>query len=418
MSLDISYRLHTTTGQPDRSVLLPELPGAGEHSPPMFDRMGEALQGAWPIVAAGSIGGGVIGSKLLRLGGGGIFRGIIGGIAGVLGGAALTMGTMALLRGNDHAKPVVPDGAVQASTEVATREHVKVMTWNIHGGMGGPGEYGGSEEEMDKLAEVIRREQPDIVLLQEVDDFAPRSTWSDNLAELDERLDPTSTVAGGAATNITGRDQHTAIMTFHGFEVEDARNVIHQDPRGGGFATRTRSLLNQGKGVIDHFFGTELEQQTDDYQVRNTMEGLVRTPGGSTVRVLSGHYEWPNGLYDHQDLQVGDMSRAIAAWHGPTIWGADFNIRDGVNRGAIERRLMAAAGLHDTFGDTPEYQKVSMVSGIATAVEGDPSAAEGGIDRIYASDHAKVLGTRVVREAADASDHLPVVTELELEPGA
>lgn len=132
------------------------------------------------------------------------------------------------------------------------------------------------------------------------------------------------------------------------------------------------------------------------------------------MRVLSGHYEWP-GPIDHQARQVGAVAGALDAWNGPTIWGADFNVRTNGASGDRERAIMDAAGLTDTFGDTPAREQVSM-----THLSTNPDEAEtagGGIDRIYVSDHAKVTSAaRVVREAGNASDHLPVVTEVELQP--
>jgi endonuclease/exonuclease/phosphatase family metal-dependent hydrolase len=72
--------------------------------------------------------------------------------------------------------------------------------------------------------------------------------------------------------------------------------------------------------------------------------------------------------------------------------------------------------MHDTFGDTPLAKQDSDVTNRANP---DPGVhADGGIDRIYASAQARVLDTRVVTEAGDASDHLPVVTELELQRGS
>lgn len=419
VSIEISHRLHATTGSPDRSVLLPALPGAGLHQPSVLDRIGEQVQSKWPLVAAGSVGGGVIGSMLLRGGGGGIFRGIVGGIAGVLGGAAITIGASTLLGGDRaHRGKPAPSHAAPPNTGVPERERVKVMTWNIHGGMGGPGKYGSSEKEMDRLADAIRREQPDVVLLQEVDHFATRSNHSDNLAELDERLDPTSTVAASPSTTITGRDQDVAIMTFNGYRITDARNIVHQDPRGGGLPTRLGSAVNQAKAAADHVLGTKWAAtgRNGDYQVRNTIEAMVRTPGGSDVRVLSGHYEGPNERFDHQELQVGDTARAIAPWKGPTIWGGDFNVRDASPNGRDERELLAHAGLRDTLAGTPQHEKVSMTEVALDPAEMKRAGKDGGIDRIYASDHARILGARVVREAGTASDHLPVVAELELVP--
>ena len=248
MGMEISHRLHVTGADPDRSVTLPELPGSTLHSAPMLDRFGQQMQRTWPLAAASSIAGGVIGSKLLRMGGGGIFRGILGGLGGALAGASILTGGLALLRGDtsQHVAPL-PVNSVVASTQVAERERVKVMTFNVHGGMGGPGGYFSTGGELDAIAEVIRREQPDVVLLQEVDHLAGRSNFADTLDEMDKRLDPTSSVGAAATTSIFGRDQHVAIMTFNDFTITDARNIIHQDPRGGGARLRMGATLNLAK---------------------------------------------------------------------------------------------------------------------------------------------------------------------------
>ncbi len=414
MSMEISYRLNVSGPAPARQSLLPELPGATTYEPGMIDRMGEQVQSSWPLVAAGAIGGGVIGSKLLRIGGGGIFRGIMGGIAGVLGGASITMAGLALARGmGNHARPDAPTGATLADPNIATREKVKVMTWNVHGGMGGPKAFGSSERELDALADVVRREQPDVLLLQEVDRFGTRSNHTDVLAELDERLGADSAVGVTALTQITGRNQDVAVMTFNGFKVSDARNIVHADPRGGGFDVRSAAFLRDAKTFAGTLAGRDWSEG-ERYQVRNTIDAIVTTPGGTDVRVLSGHYEWP-GPIDHQARQVGTIAGALDAWKGPTIWGADFNVRTNSAWGERERRLMTDAGLTDTFGDTPPHAQVSMTS---QADNPDEAAkAGGGIDRIYVSDHARVTSSaRVMGEAGAASDHLPVVTEVELQP--
>ncbi|MCW2927220.1 MAG: metal-dependent hydrolase [Thermoleophilia bacterium] len=415
MGLEVSHRLHVTSGSLDREATLPAIPGATRYHPPMLDRMGEQLQGALPLVAAGGLGGGIIGSKLLRLGGGGIFRGLVGAVAGALGGAGLTMGAAALVRGTGAHHAPDDASAARPGTSVAAREHVKVMTWNLHGGMGGPKEFGSSQEELDALAAAIEREHPDVVLLQEVDRFSTRSNWTDTLSELDQRLDPTSSVGASAMTTVLGRDQEVAVMTFNGFSVEDARNVVHPDPRGGGIGMRSRSLLNMGAGLVDHVFGTHHAKPLVDYQIRNTVDAMVRTPGGTSLRVLSGHYEWPNAKFDHQELEVGALARGLDAWRGPTIWGADFNVRSDSSDGADERRMMAGSGLRDTLRDATEADRVSMPGGSDNPAEA--ATARGGIDRIYASDHLRVTSARTVTEAGEASDHLPVVAELELAPG-
>ncbi len=415
--MEISYRLNVSGPAPTRETLLPELPGAESYEPGFIDRMGEQVRSVTPLIAAGSVAGGGPGAKPLRLRGGGIFRGIVGGLAGVLGGTAISMAGLALARGiGSHREPAKVDGAHVASTDVATREQVKVMTYNVHGGMGGPNEYRSNDQELDELAEVIRREQPDVLLLQEVDSFATRSSHLDVLAELDERLGADSALSATAMTQVTGRNQDVAVMTFHGFQVKDARNIVHPDPSGGGFGHRSSAWLRDAKTAVGSVLGKEWAAGGQRVQTRNTIDTMITTPGGTDVRVLTGHYEWPSAEVNHQERQVGAVAGALDAWKGPTIWSGDFNVRANSEWGASERELMAGAGLHDTFGDTPMAQQVTM-----NWLTNNPSEREmagGGIDRIYASDHAKVVApARVVREAGDASDHLPVVTVLELEPG-
>jgi endonuclease/exonuclease/phosphatase family metal-dependent hydrolase len=280
--------------------------------------------------------------------------------------------------------------------------------------MGGPGKFGSSKAELDRLADAIRRENPDVVVMQEVDQSSTRSNYVDTLGELSSRLHPDSAVGASSNTSFLGRDQQVAVMTFHGFQVSDARDIVHDDPAGNGVWERTRSKLNEFAETWDSKHGTHLSDPNRKHVERNTIDTIVRTPGGTDVRVLSGHYEWANPRFDAQQHEVGAIAGALGAWHGPTILGADFNVHAGSPAGHREHELLAAGGMHDTFGDTPIPQQDSDVRN-----RNDPNPhvhATGGIDRIYASDQAHVLATRVVREAGDASDHLPVVTELELRP--
>ncbi|MCF5823147.1 endonuclease/exonuclease/phosphatase family protein, partial [Pseudomonas syringae] len=93
--------------------------------------------------------------------------------------------------------------AVQAS-KLVPGQALKVMTWNIQYLAGkryvfwydmtdgsGPDERPTPEDlayNLDEVARVIRDEQPDIVLLQGVDDGAKNSDYQDQLKLLEERL--------------------------------------------------------------------------------------------------------------------------------------------------------------------------------------------------------------------------------------
>lgn len=412
MSMETSYRLHVAGEPPRRDVVLPTLPGTTSYEPGVLDRVGEQVQRSLPLVLAASLGGAVAGARLLRMGGGGALRGLIGGIVGAGSGAILGAATLSSIRGIGEHRPPRGGGPV-ASTEVVDRERMKVMTWNVHGGMGGPGEFGSSDAELDRLANVIRRERPDVLLLQEVDRFATRSNHVDLLAELDERLGADSAVGATATTSLLGRDQEVAVLTFNGFEVEDARNVVHPDPGGGGFDVRIGSWLRNARVAAGTVLGQDWSHGRG-HMVRNTMDAIVRTPSGTAVRVLNGHYEWPEPGIDHQGRQVGAIAGVLDAWDGPTVWGGDFNVTNGSLHGARERRLLAGAGLADAFEAVDETRRVPPQH--RSTSPDRPTRPEGGIDRIYASRHARALDARVMREAGRASDHLPVVADYELVP--
>jgi endonuclease/exonuclease/phosphatase family metal-dependent hydrolase len=410
--MEVSYRLHIVGQSPSRELVLPELPGATPYEPGGLDRIGEQVQRSWPILGATGVAGAVAGSKLLRLGGGGLLRGALGAVAGAVGGALLGGATLAAVRGTAHHSEPAAAGPVADPRIVAT-EQLRVMTWNVHGGMGGPGEFGASTSDLDELADVIRRERPDIVLLQEVDRFAARSSHTDTLRELADRLGADSAVSGTAMTALTGRDQDVAVLTFNGATITDARNIIHPDSRGGGLRMRASSFLRDAKAAAGSVLGTDWGREGSRNHVRNTVEALVRTPAGNSVRVLTGHYEGPDRANDHQARQVAPLAGALDGWDGPTIWGADFNVRTNSDFYRSEQRILGQAGMRDAFEALAHVDPVPIAERSTSPQR--PLDKRGGIDRIYVSEGVDVDAARVMREAGDASDHLPVVADVVLQ---
>lgn len=65
------------------------------------------------------------------------------------------------------------------AAEPAPAPALRVMTWNIHHGIGVDGKY-----DLARIAEVIRARKPDLVMLQEVDKECVRSLSQDQPAEL------------------------------------------------------------------------------------------------------------------------------------------------------------------------------------------------------------------------------------------
>src|ERR1700674_4525771 len=73
---------------------------------------------------------------------------------------------------------------VRASEDQTVPRTFRVLTYNIHHGQGTDGRF-----DLSRLAGVMKRVQPDVVALQEVDRGTERSGGVDQLAELERLTD-------------------------------------------------------------------------------------------------------------------------------------------------------------------------------------------------------------------------------------
>lgn len=390
MATSINEHVRWVVGRPvtpTEARSLPPIPNSfPAHQDGFFDRLGRGFSQSSGLVGAGAVIGGVI-----------------GGVAGATVGAGLVSFVAGGIR-----QPGSVAGGLPGSTTPVAPERLRVMTWNIHGGMGGPGKFLSSSEELDHLADEIRRQDPDVVLLQEVDLSAPRSGYRDTLSELAERLKPTSAVSGSGATFVTGRSQHVAIMTFHGVRVTNARSLVHEDPYGNGISRRVRGAVNDiRKAVSDLRHKPAPAMKTPPLEVRDTLDTMIHTPAGNDVRLLTGHYGSRTVTFDHPANALYPVAAAVGGWAGATILGADFNVRSATEDGSRERSVLGAAGLIDAFA----------AAGVAPGSAARHSVVPAGdvdIDRIYASSHMQVASVKVARDAKDASDHFPVIADLQI----
>lgn len=409
--MQVDRDVSSITGPLPRTVVLPAIPGMREYNEPLTDRIGEQVRTRLPVVGAGLLVGG-LGGAVVGASGGGLLGGIAGGLAGSLLGAGLVVGAGVALDEVRDARPT-PAGTPAGAGSGQQPEQLKVMTWNVHGGMGPPKATGVTEAELDRIAEVVRREQPDVLMLQEVDKFSTRAQYHDTLEELAERLDPTSAVYTPRTTYPWGQQEGGAVMTFGGARIQDARALVEPDPYGSGPWRQLRPVVE----IIGEKLGLDVRaggRHMDEYRPRATADTMVRTAAGNDVRVLSGHYSWNTKNTDYQQVQIRPLTGVLAAWDGPTILGADFNVRSETRSGARERAWFAEAGMHDSMLD-------------AGLRPNDPARSTFGkaeglrIDRIYVSDDLRVRQAGVVRTGTDGpmpSDHHPVVTTVQLGPGA
>ncbi|WP_207838290.1 endonuclease/exonuclease/phosphatase family protein [Williamsia soli] len=379
--MSVDSNVHTVSRAPVANG--PRLPALDvpTYQPAGIDQVGTLVRTyAAPLVAGAALG--VIVGGVTRVG-----RGpgaLMGSVAGLAGGYS---------RGRIGADPVVPTSTV--SRPVAD-ERLRVMEFNVHGGMGGPGKFLATPQTLSHLADTIKRQNPDIVMLQELDHFATRSNYTDTLRQLAKRLDADGAVMSPAIDKGTGRREGTGILTFNGNLITDARSLRIGDALGDDSARRLRATIDAWAGVVTSKLGGNRLPfgGVIEYQPRVATDVMIRTAGHNSIRVLSGHFSPPHHGIDEPRRQVDPIVATLETWMGPTIFGADFNVRDGSPEFAEEHKVFAAAGL-------------------AEATAGAPPNS----DRVYASKHFAAENPQKLdtpKGAVPASDHSPVVVELVL----
>lgn len=280
---------------------------------------------------------------------------------------------------------------------------VRVATWNIRAAIG-PGEpfppawwRHVRRDRLDRIAQQIVDLDADVVALQEVALLTPNGELFDQpleLARLTDRhvryaavhafalVDPEDGRAIGAAT--WGNALLTRVPVDDGFAVGLPLGGDHEavEPEGSGLALA-------GVTFPDAPYGTR--------EPRCAICGQVVGVWGD-LAIVNAHLTYAGT--EQRRAQADELTRVAAALPGPLVVAGDFNA-------PIEApglRSLASA-FDDAF---------SMV-GIEP---GDPRRASCGrlpIDHLLTRG-LRAIECRVVTEAGDASDHLPVVATFETLP--
>lgn len=411
MTMFVTHDLQVARGTSlARDRAMPEIPDEKIWQSPMLDRVGEIVQRGWMPLGGIAVAGAVSGVLAARRSGRGLLR---SGAWGVAAGAMAIAGALAV---SDRLRPDInrETDAVRAGqkaqapslTVSSPNEKIKMVTFNVRGGMGQTG-LGTSETDLDLIAAHIKKLDPDILVLQEMDRFAVRSGNGNTLNELSARLNPDSAVASYTGTLITGRQQGCAIMTFNDFRVANARGIIIDDPEGSGVVRRAKGFLTLVHEGIETVLksGPEIPRVTgaSNYSPREAIDSIVVTPEGNDIRVLSHHLGGLTAKQDYQKHQLPPYAAALDAWDGATLVGGDFNIRSAAAAGERERTMLGAGGLSDSFLDV----------GIPAGDEQRATVGNrGDLDRIYRSTHFKTNSVAVVQEEKPwVSDHKAVSGE-------
>ena len=237
----------------------------------------------------------------------------------------------------------------------------RVMTYNIHHGEGLDGKV-----DLDRIAKVITDASVDAVALQEVDKNTKRTGGIDMAAELAKRTN--MHVAFGANLDFQGGKYGTAILSKH--PIESYENHVLKQARDGEPRGVLQAVLDVGQGQL-LFAGTHLDHTKDQGE---------RLFSQTQFDELFAKYE---GL--------------------PAIFCGDFNDTPD-------------SELHKRMSEkwTDSWKLVGQGPGL-TMTSGNPTRR---IDYIWVSDkkNFKLRWTDVPK--TEASDHLPVVAEMEFKPAA
>lgn len=416
----VTHNLHVPRGveAPAQDRALPQVDELKPWQPGILDRIGISIQRHAPIMGgaafAGAAAGGFLAKKILHRG---IPATLLGLGVGAFAGAMLGALALGAFGANNYTVGKISSNAQPAAEKAGSAEKLRVMTFNVRGGMGPTG-FGTTNKDLDAIAATIEAEHPDIVLLQEVDRFAIRSSKHDILQQLSDRLHPTSAVATEPMVAVTGRAESVAVMTFNGNRIRSAQGIIHSNPRGGNILQRLRGAVDLFATVADDAMHNTVASSTAKrlgaraYDVRSSLDTLIETKNGNDVRVVTGHYDTPNAKHpDALNNQEITLSQLLAAFHGPTIYGGDFNAQSEAAEGRRLSAELSRIGLMDSFTSR----------GIAVGDDARNSfrvhsQRPTDIDRIFSSHDFAVQVARVVQTADAVSDHQPVVTDLMIRP--
>lgn len=275
-----------------------------------------------------------------------------------------------------------------AAAEDHTRPvQLRTMTWNIHHGV----PNGGGPSDLERVADVIRGENPDVVTLNEVhDDEDADGSHGHQPALLRDLLEP----AGYAysfygVAEVHGEDHPgtTGQMILSKYPIYDAPG----DPRSPEVVELPTQHAHPG-------------EPNRRALVRVTLD----VPGGRDVRVYATHLSAP--FTDAHELDQHDQVRTILdnvprTWQ-PLVLAGDFNVRP-----ADETRpWLAEAG----FVDTWTVRRDSADGVTRPNSYGNPNGdhPDRRIDYIYSSLAMDIRDTHMSLVDRDASDHLAVVADL------
>lgn len=251
----------------------------------------------------------------------------------------------------------------------AKAARLRVATYNIHRAIGLDRRF-----QPERIVQILRDHDPDIVLLQEVDDGAPRSREQDMARELAAALGYPHYAAGHNVSLRKGRYGNTT-LSRHPIVRERNIDLTIGELKRRGCQHTAIEIAQQGTTPFR-------------LEVFNLHLGLAAQERQRQAGML---------LRSKEFTEVDQRCACIV--------GGDFN--DWLSR--LRALFVEGMGLHCATDQERRWRTRSMKT--------YPSfAPRGGLDRIYYRGKLRLISAEVCRHqlARVASDHLPVIVDFEL----
>jgi endonuclease/exonuclease/phosphatase family metal-dependent hydrolase len=311
-----------------------------------------------------------------------------------------------------HLEDVAPRARTSSSADTIT-----VLTYNIAWGYGWGSEGTGKAKpkehflrSMERLADVIRKVDADIVLMQEVDFGATRSHHIEEASAIAR--------AAGMPYVATALSWNANWVPFPYWPPEDQFGQM----RSGG------AIISRWPITAHHVDLLPKPAQNawwyNLFYLFRFLERVTIEVDGTKLQVFNTHIEAfnePNRV-EHAELIRRTIQQQITA---KTIFGGDFNTVPPESLRKSDYPDETAVKTEHSHDKTLDV--VRTIHGLKDVIPAEefrahqdryftfPSHAPNRkIDYIFVGDDFDVLEARVVTEAGDVSDHLPIVAKLRL----
>ena len=260
---------------------------------------------------------------------------------------------------------------------------LRVMSYNIRVGKGG-GEWDGKTVDLEPAAKVIEAENPDLVGLQEVDYLRERTGRLDQPGWTGRRLGMHVAFVPalfGTPGRTDGDLYGVALLSRFRFDPAQVtrRPLFVPDP--AAYRPEVPDRMNEPRVLMS----------------------VPVDAGGILIRVFNTHLALDAGV---RERQIREVLEAVSAVREPMILTGDFN---------TEPEAPAIAPLYAAFTEVMDAAGVPREARNTTPAGLAPRKC---FDHIFVSRHFRVLSARAIRDASLASDHNPIVADLEIAEAA